>query len=276
MDDVHALEEGLLTAAVASAGGVAPPRGSVVARDWALELQLRPGQALGPRATALVPVVRAWAEARGWTAPGFREIGTGLAWVGLRRRLVSGYGKGRDRHVALHPEDSTRLWALVRAAWAPAYAPGDARARSARKAREAKERRARLGPAPRVKPPPLPLFHEELLKLGRKARPLVDSLGRVWPSGCVAARALGGSCKAVDNARRLLADALTGTPRESTSARILAAMRRGGSWRGVWWRHLTPAEVKAVPLEHRSGEALPGLGWGLVCPKCSACGVSKE
>lgn len=276
MDDVHALESGALApVAAAPAGDAALPRGAAVAQAWALALRLRPGHSEGPRATALAPVVAAWAAERGLSPPGSREIGTGLAWAGLRRRLVSGYGKGRDRHVALHPEDAAKLWRLVRAAWAPAYAPGDGKARSAYERTRRRTRRARLGPAPRVKPLPLPLFHEELRKLGRKARPLVDSLGRVWPSGCVAARALGGSYKAVDNARRLLADALTGTPKASSRA-IAEAMRRGGSWRGAWWRHLTPAEVAAVPLEHRSGEPLPGLGWGLVCPKCGSCGARAE
>lgn len=275
MDDIHALESGVLPPVPLVAGDDMLPRGASVALEWVRAMALRPGHSEGPSARALVPVVAVWASERGWSPPGHREIGRGLTWAGLRRRLVGRLGSGA-KHLALHPEDAARLWTLVRSAWAPAYAPGDPRAMGERKAREGRERRARLGPAPRVKPPPLPLFHEELRKLGRKARPLVDSLGRVWPSGCVAARALGGSYKAVDNARRLLADALTGTPRESTSARILEAMRRGGSWRGVWWRHLTPAEVGAVPLEHRSGEPLPGLGWGLVCPHCSACGVSEE
>lgn len=260
MDDVHALESGALQPPVEQPRSEVP-LGTEMALEWARSLGLRPGHAASPRAAALHPVVAAWAAERGWTPPGTREIGRGMAWAtGVKRRL--------------HPEDAAKLWRLVRAAWAPAYAPGDPRA-PARATRE-KSWRHRKGPAPRVKPPPLPLFHEELRKLGRKARPLVDSLGRVWPSGCVAARALGGSYKAVDNARRLLADALTGTPKESTSARILEAMRRGGSWRGVWWRHLTPAEVAAVPLGHRSGEALPGLGWGLVCPKCGSCGAPKE
>jgi hypothetical protein len=258
MDDVHALEVGTLQLP-AEQPRREVPLGTEMALEWARSLGLRPGHAAGPRATALHPVVAAWAAERGWTPPGTREIGRGLAWAtGVKRRL--------------HPEDVAKLWRLVRAAWAPAYAPGDPRA----KTETLRRWRHRKGAAPRLKPPPLPLFHEQLAKLGRKARPLCDSLGRVWPSGCVAAKALGGSYKAVDNARRLLADALTGTPKVSTSARILEAMRRGGTWRGVWWRHLTPAEVRAVPLEHRSGEPLPGLGWGLVCPRCGSCGVLAE
>lgn len=269
MDDIHGLEAGILPLPPSAALETGVPTGAAVARDWALALRLRPGNTLGPTPSALAPVVAAWAAGQGWTGPGSREIGTGLIWAGLKRRRPGARGV---RQVLLHHSDCARLWALVRDAWAPAYAPGDGRGRREHKRRD----RARLGLAPRLKPPLLPLFHEELSKLGRKARPLVDSLGRVWPSGCVAARALGGSYKAVDNARRLLADALTGTPKVSTSAAIREAMKRGGTWRGVWWRHLTPAEAAAVPLEHRSGEPLPGLGWGLVCPRCSACGVSAE
>jgi hypothetical protein len=97
---------------------------------------------------------------------------------------------------------------------------------------------------------------------------MVDSLGRVWPSACTAARALGGHRGAVVNARRKLEMALEGT--HPDSATLLKAVRSGVAWRGCLWRHLTDEEVRAVPAEHLSGHPLPWLVWSLVCPRCGA------
>lgn len=258
MDELAALERGdIVPPEAAPVGRVVCS--AVVARDWAQTLGLRQGNTRGPASTALVPVVDAWAVARGMTGPGYRDVGRGLMWAGLVRRMKGEHGQ---QYLVLHRDDAAKLWRLVRAAWAPGCAPGDPRGRQ-NLTRRAPRRR-------RLHPPPdgHTRFHEELAR-DRRQRPLVDSVGRVWPSASVAARALRGNRKAVDNARRALAIALEG--RHPVQAGALAsAIKKGAAWRGRLWRHLTPEEVRAVPVEHLSGHPLPWLVWSLVCPKCGA------
>lgn len=258
MDLVRELEAGTLAAPPAAAA-VDAVRTAEVVRAWAAELKLRPGNTQGPQVRALVPVVGRWAEQRGWTGAGSRELGKGLAWAGLRRRMV---GERGAHHVLVHLEDARLLWRMAREAWAPALPPGDPRARTAY-ARERRKRKAHT-PRPRLERRP---FHEELRSMRGTPRPVVDSLGRVWPSPVVAARWMGGSQKALGNSVAWLRAALSGGPGTDSSA-LHAAISRGAAWRGLWWRHLTPSEVAAVPAGHLSGLPLPGLGWGLVCGKC--------
>lgn len=239
------------------------PAGALVAARWALALGLRPGSTPAPATAALVPLVDAWARERGWSGPGHRQLGAGLASLGFRRVLV-GADNTRRRALALHREDAATLRRLVREAWAPQLPPGERRTHRRRDGRA--PRRLRPTPAP------LPGFHE-YLATRRNAAPVVDSLGRVWPAPAVAALALGGSRKAVANAvcnLRALARTVQGT------RPLNAALARGAAWRGVWWRHLTPSEVSAVPPGTPSGAHLPGLGWGLACPKCGACTTPVE
>ena len=241
VDILRALEAGELPEEPLS-----PPlevrRSSDVALHWARELGLRPGTTRGPSATALVPVVDAWATTRGLTGPGHRDVGRGMAAAGVSK---------------LHREDAARLRRLVRAAWAPGFSPDDKRQHKPK--RGARVKRTRPPPSPRP-------FHEEVKQLGPRAHPLCDSAGRVWPAPSAAARALGGSRKAVNHAvgyfRALL-------PVDSRPLAQAAARR--ATWRGVWWRYLAPAEVAAVPPGTLTGQRLPGLGWGLTCGKCGAC-----
>ena len=261
MDSVDALERGLLPTPMVAPLAEDVPLPSEVARRWAVALGLRTGGVDGPHPTALEPVLARWARERGWTAPHRRELGTGLAWAGLRRRRRA-HGEGGLR-LLLHRDDAALLWRLVREAWAPGYAPGDSRGKHRRK------RRARKYPRRTAQRPPPTPFHEELARLGRGAAPVVDTLGRVWPSPCVAARHLGGNLKALDNSRRALHHALATPPVDSSALR--SALRKGAPWKGVLWRHLTPAEVAAVPPGHLAGEPLPGYAWGLTCHRCGGC-----
>ena len=110
-----------------------------------------------------------------------------------------------------------------------------------------------------------PLFHEELARLGGRAVPLCDSIGRVWPSAACAAAALEGeSSRTVSNHSSLLRMELA---REAAVVRAAAA--KAAMWRGVWWRRLTAAEVANVPACARVGDSVPGYGWGLTCVSCA-------
>src|ERR1041384_4197563 len=115
-DDLEALERGDI-APPAVASDVLVRRSAAVARDWARSLGLRQGNTRGPTSAALVPVVAAWAAGHGLTGPGHRDIGRGLMWVGLKRRVAN---RQQQLHLVLHREDAARLWAMVRAAGAPA------------------------------------------------------------------------------------------------------------------------------------------------------------
>jgi hypothetical protein len=255
MDLLADLESGTLASPTASVGAEVEPLCAEVARQWAVALQLRPGSARGPPPSALVPVVATWAAGKGLHGPDATRLAVGLTWAGLRRRLAD--AKQLQR-VALHPADSAKLWRLVRAAWAPARAPGDQRGlKRTNKRRRGLKRTLTPRPAP-----PQP-FHEAVRNLHHSARPLLDSLGRVWPSPSVAARALRGNPKALGNSLAWLRAALEGPPVDSRP--LLEALKRKGHWRGVWWRYLTPEEVAAVPEGHMVGAPLRPYRWGLAC-----------
>lgn len=266
MDAISALENGLL--ALPAPAEDSPPvvRGAVLARDWAISLGLRCGNTCGPSSAALVPLVDAWARERGSVGPGHRDVGRGLEWAGLRKRMQSA---GR-KHIVLHRDDAAKLWALVRAAWAPGFAPGDPLSRPKKPKRPVPGGRQR-GVHP---PPAAPLFHEVLAR-DRRTKPVVDTLCRVWPGVAEAARALGGFPKSISNPMAHLGRMLSGQAPAEGAAGLGAALSRGVAWRGVWWRHLTPAEVAAVPAGHVSGAVLPGFGWGLVCPHCGGRPAGK-
>lgn len=259
MHGLDALERGELQPPASDAPPAEVVPSVEVARLWAVDLGLKPGNTMGPTPAGLVPVVDAWARARGMTGPGARCVGKGLAAAGLRRRSRTDHG---SCYVALAREDAARLWALARAAWAPALPPRDRRAPRKRRPREYK-------PEPPTTPrQQLGTWAEELRRLPRHLRrPVCDSTGRVWPSPAVVARALGGNRKALDNAMRGFREALHG-PEVETPKALLQAMRKGGVWRGRWWRYLTPEEVQAIPPTHPAGTPLPGYGWGLSCACC--------
>jgi len=110
-----------------------------------------------------------------------------------------------------------------------------------------------------------PLFRRAYSAQGR---PVCDSLGRVYPSAQWAARLLGGNPVAMSNALKALRDHVLGLPPKVDAAPVRAAIVSGGKWRGLWWRYLSKAEIRAVPRGTRAGDALPGIGWGLTCNLC--------
>jgi hypothetical protein len=246
------LESGALAAPAPTAPEEVPSTAEV-ARRWAVALGLRPGNTQGPTPSALLPVVEAWARGHGWTGPDVLQLGAGLNAAGLRRRRQVKSGALR---LLLHPADCAKLWRLVRAAWAPARAPGDRRG-----VKRPKSPRLKRTLTPRPAPPQP--FREAVRGLHHSARPLLDSLGRVWPCPSVAARALRGNPKALGNSLAWLRAALEGPPVDSRP--LLEALKRKGHWRGVWWRYLTPEEVAAVPEGHMVGAPLRPYRWGLVC-----------
>lgn len=259
MDSIADLESGRLAAEPEPQ--VTHPATTEVARLWAVHMQLRHGGTEGPTPRALMPLVDAWAASQGWTGPTATGVGKGLKLAGLCR--APGQRRG-GCPLMLHRDDAARLWRLVREAWAPGVAPGDHVRQDARKPRR---RGVLYSPRPRTKPAQ-PTWAEALAKLGGKARPLVDSTGRVWPSPAWVARSLGGNRVAVYNAVKALEPWL----REAVvDSRVVAnATAKGASWRGMLWRYLAPEECAMVPPEHRVGAVLPAFRWGLVCQQCGS------
>jgi hypothetical protein len=217
-----------------------------VAMLWARALGLRPGSTWAPPLRALLPLVDAWAAQHGTTGPSSSDLGRGLVGAGLRRR----------------PSPSERLQTML-------HRDDVARLRMMLSALGVRPPPARKPPPPMPRKPPrthvLPDFHTALHKVKRKA-PLVDSMGRVWPSAEVAARVLGGHGRSPRNALRNLRYYQPPTP--DTSRLTLAARTGDVAWRGVLWRHLTPAEVEAIPQGTLSGTIVRAYGWGLACPRC--------
>ena len=214
---------------------------------------LRPGNTEGPSCAALVPVVAAWAAARGHTAPESRSLGRALALVGLvRRRKVTG---GLNL-LLLHGDDARRLRRLCWEAWAPGEPPG--MRRTARGRPKGSGRKVPHNTYVR------PDFHQHRAE-HRCTAALADSIGRVWPCAAVAAAALGGAPRAVANRASDLRNFLQ--PKANVGP-LRTALQANAHWRGVWWRRLTPEEVAAVPQGTKAGDKLRGLGWGLVCQKC--------
>lgn len=84
-----------------------------------------------------------------------------------------------------------------------------------------------------------------------RSMPLVDTLGRVWPSARIAAACL---------------------PRASHRDIQRAALKGLGAV-GCLWRYLTPEEVRCIPPTARAGDVLPALAWGgTVTVRCEVCG----
>lgn len=207
-------------------------RAWVTARGW------RKGAHLSPGMARLGEAFEGYARASGWALDSLPRNTLG---VHLKRLGFTAAVRGGVRGVLVSRETAEALWAGVprklRAAHRPTRRPTQAR------------------------PAPLP-FHAALLAMGRngRARPLVDTLGRVWPSARVAAAAL---------------------PRVNHQDIQAAAKGRRAGVGGVLWRYLTREEVRLVPPSHMSGHVLPVLAWrGTVaahsgvrleaCPACDA------
>lgn len=208
-------------------------------RQWVTARGWRPGRAASPPPTALAELYAQHAAslgwARDWLAPG--EVARCLRVLGWRDFL-----RGGRRGFRVDVDTAAAL-ALA--------APGTATVR------RGKRPRRRPAPPKRV----APLFHAVLADVRRtRARPLVDTLGRVWPSARVAASLL---------------------PRVHHQD-VQRAASRGGPAAGALWRYLTPAEVARVPPMHLSGHVLPALAWRSAVTAhgaarldaCPACGTA--
>jgi hypothetical protein len=216
------------------------PRTAVeVARRWALAEGLRSGVTRCFYPSALLPLVERWAAGCGWSPPDASALGRGLAAVGIQLQ----HSGGRGRRLLLHRDDAARLRKLVWEAWAPRVPPGE-RPRNKPGRLPLQCALARLD----YLRPPAPGFNEQLRLEGPAARPVVDNLGRCYPSIRYAATTLA--------PKRMKAKA---------PAQLLSALRRGGVWRNRLWRYLLPEELARVPAAAPCGVRLEELGWLAVC-----------
>lgn len=206
-------------------------------REWVTATGWRPGHGTSPPAKLLAVAFERFARERGWaldslTAPEVARCLRKLGWVSFVR--------GKRTHFRVDRATAARLEAMT---------PGAAAVRQGK--------RVRRRPAP-LRHRLVPLFHAVLSghKARMRAKPVVDTLGRVFPTARVAASLL---------------------PRVYHQD-IQRAAQKGGPANGLLWRYLTPAEVAAVPPMHRSGQVMPALAWrsaatGVVDGVCSACGT---
>jgi hypothetical protein len=223
-------------------GEPAPLTGVEITRLWCVELGLRDGSTWGVRPSALVPLLEAWTAARGWTPPALRAIGHGLSAAGLTVTH-----KDKDRRLRLHRDDAARLRKLVWEAWAPRVPPGERPKRREQRL----PLQCALARLEYLKPPP-PGFHAQLAREGGLSRavPVVDSRGRCYPSVSYAARSL-----------------VAKREKDKAPARLVAAMRKDGHWRGLVWRRLLPQEVALVPQGAPCGFRIEALSWQYTCQR---------
>jgi hypothetical protein len=220
----------------------APRTGVETARLWALEMGLRAGSTKSLRPSAVELVVVRWAEARGWSPPPLRAVGHGLAAAGIRINHARG-----ERRLLLHRDDAARLRKLVWEAWAPRVPPGERPKRREQRL----PLQCALARLEYLKPPP-PGFHAQLAREGGLSRavPVVDSRGRCYPSVAYAARSL-----------------VAKREKDKAPARLVAAMRKDGHWRGLVWRRLLPQEVALVPQGAPCGFRIEALSWQYACQR---------
>lgn len=189
---------------------------------WARAVGVRPGPTAAPVCSALVEVANAWLAAHGYGVAVSREhVGHAFRVLGCRRGCgdvgVLGYRVPR---------------ALADSWWATMGG---------------RPRRKKRAPKPKPQQRAVkPLFHTGL---NPASRPLLDSLGRVYPSLGAAAAVAGegdGNWKGLHNA--------------------LKPIRNGdalwGRWRGVLWRYLSMEEAAIVPWGTRTGAVPEGWGFG--------------
>lgn len=220
----------------------APVSAIEVARRWVLSLGLRSGVTRSLQPGALLPLAERWAEERGWTPPDVSSLGVAFRAAGVRI-----WHTGKARRLLLHRDDAARLRALVWEAWAPRVPPGE-RPRSKPRRMPLQCALARL----EYLKPPAPSFHAQLAREGglSRARPVVDSRGRCYPSATYAARALS-------------------PKRDGRKApkRLIEAMGRGGHWKGLVWRRMLPEELALVPQEALCGVKVEALSWQATCQR---------
>lgn len=219
-----------------------PPSAFLAVKAWVAARGMRPGAHPSPPPGALGEDFSRHAKAEGWALDSMAkgQLGRHLRTLGFRP-----FCRGSRRGFRVDRDSGKALWAASGLAPTP------------------KARPKRFVPRrPTYQRPAAPLFHE-VLKDGRRsrARPLVDTLGRVWPTARVAASLL---------------------PRVSDGDIQAAATGKRKGTGGCLWRYLTPDEVARIPPMHRSGHVLPALAWagthggtryavrGEVCQVCGA------
>lgn len=216
-------------------GSLVEPRSGIeAALLWARAIGVRTGPTAAPRCAALVPLVCRWLAAQGYGVEVAREhVGHAFRVFGCRP------GRGDVGVLGYRvPRELAEAW----------WAEVGGRPKRPRKKGPRKPRQRKVPP----------LFHP----VGYTARPVVDTLGRVYPTVGVAAAMVAnlhgaGNHKALHNALKASRD----------------GRAEWGSWRGLLWRYLTEAEVAAVPFGTRCGEVPPGWGFGLLAARQAAASV---
>lgn len=221
----------------ASEGEPTTPHEAV--RRWLASLGARPGGTQAPKLARLREAFEGYARSQGWGLDDVTMLGRVLRQLGYRVVV-----RGGARSPLLNRDAARMLWRGVPRVERP---------------------RGGAGPLPRRQQQPPrragPPFWDAVRDYRRsRARPLVDSMGRVWPSARVASSLL---------------------PRVNHQDIQACAKGRHTSVGGCLWRYLTPEEVASVPPMHLSGHVLPALAWrGTVaahdatrpeaCPSCGA------
>lgn len=199
------------------------PREAV--RAWVTALALKPGAHQSPGMTLLGGCFTRHARGAGWALDSMTANALGRC---LRALGFTAASCGGVRGVLVTRDNARVLWA-----------------ETPRKKQPGRKLPRRLVGPPRVRPPFYPL--------GPKARPLVDTLGRVWPNARVAAAAL---------------------PRVNHQDIQACAKGRRVGVGGCLWRYLTPEEVALVPPMHVSGHVIAALAWGRTVTAHGATGVT--
>jgi hypothetical protein len=243
------LESGATSDAIETSRGE-PTTHHEAVRLWLESLGAKPGATLGPGVRHLRTAFARYAASRGW---GLDDV-SHVRWRPLLGAMGYAFAaNGGVRGPLVSKQAARRLWAEV---------PRAERPKRPRKARRAPA----AAPLPRA-----PLFWACLADKRRArsddptrhAKPLVDTLGRVWPSARVAASLL---------------------PKvHHRTIQECAVGRKTSGAGGVLWRYLTPDEVRRVPQGHRAGQVLAWLAWGVArdvamqvaCPCCGAAGCER-
>lgn len=204
-----------------------PPTEAEAVRAWAEALGLKRGRHASPSATRLAEDLHRHAVEAGWQRDYVPAVRLGMALRALGFRAYHRMG----RKGFLVDEASAKRLALV-------YPPK--RRVQHRPPRKHLVRHKR----------PEPFFP---LKASR-GMPVVNTLGRVYPSA------------------RRAADVL-----RTSRASLQRAARHGEGCNGLLWRYLTPEEVRCLPPTTMMGDSIPWLAWNrVVSVHCPRCGVESS
>lgn len=209
----------------------------VAISTWVREIGMRQGAYQAPPCTQLAKAFREYALAHRWPFDfvTHAQMGRGLKALGFKPAQTSAF-----RSYWIDGPTHRKLWASTPRVLRPRHAA----------------KRKPLAPRPLA-----PLFWESLAD-GRRvghAKPLVDTLGRVWPSARVAQTTL---------------------PRARQMHIQASANGRGGA-AGCLWRYLTLEELARIPSLHRSGQVVDWAAWGRpveerIGVRCTACGAVAD